>query len=137
MQVQSMHFKARAGQKLADVRLQKNLKRLSQKFVTARSVAIQEIDFEATRTAAVERRDRAISRLDLYLEIFEKNATATVATVLYAESAAEASELVVQIARRHEAKTVTKSKSMVSEEMALNDALRAAGVEPVETDLGE
>ncbi|MFM1859971.1 MAG: hypothetical protein RL133_1471 [Pseudomonadota bacterium] len=137
MQVQSMHFKARAGQKLADVRLQKNLKRLSQKFVTARSVAIQEIDFEATRTAAVERRDRAISRLDLYLEIFEKNATATGATVLYAESAAEASELVVQIARRHEAKTVTKSKSMVSEEMALNDALRAAGVEPVETDLGE
>jgi L-lactate dehydrogenase complex protein LldF len=132
-----MHFKARAGQKLADVRLQKNLKRLSQKFVTARSVAIQEIDFEATRTAAVERRDRAISRLDLYLEIFEKNATATGATVLYAESAAEASELVVQIARRHEAKTVTKSKSMVSEEMALNDALRAAGVEPVETDLGE
>ncbi len=137
MQVQSMHFKARAGQKLADVRLQKNLKRLSQKFVTARSVAIQEIDFEATRTAAVERRDRAISRLDLYLEIFEKNATAQGATVLFAESAAEASEMVVEIARRHEAKTVTKSKSMVSEEMALNDALRAAGVEPVETDLGE
>lgn len=132
-----MHFKARAGQKLADVRLQKNLKRLSQKFVTARSVAIQEIDFEATRTAAVERRDRAISRLDLYLEIFEKNATAQGATVLFAESAAEASEMVVEIARRHEAKTVTKSKSMVSEEMALNDALRAAGVEPVETDLGE
>jgi L-lactate dehydrogenase complex protein LldF len=132
-----MHFKARAGQKLADVRLQKNLKRLSQKFVTARAVAIQEIDFEATRSAAVERRDRAISRLDLYLELFEKNATATGATVLYAESAAEASELVVEIARRHEAKTVTKSKSMVSEEMALNEALRAAGVEPVETDLGE
>ncbi len=137
MQVQSMHFKARAGQKLADIRLQKNLKRLSQKFVTARAVAIQEIDFEATRTAAVERRDRAIARLDLYLEIFERNATAAGATVLFAESAAEASQMVVEIARRHEAKTVTKSKSMVSEEMALNDALRAAGVEPVETDLGE
>ncbi|NBV88477.1 MAG: lactate utilization protein, partial [Betaproteobacteria bacterium] len=134
MQVQSMHFKARAGQKLADIRLQKNLKRLSQKFVTARAVAIQEIDFEATRTAAVERRDRAIARLDLYLEIFERNATAAGATVLFAESAAEASQMVVEIARRHEAKTVTKSKSMVSEEMALNDALRAAGVEPVETD---
>jgi len=137
VQVQSMHFKARAGQKLADIRLQKNLKRLSQKFVTARAVAIQEIDFEATRTAAVERRDRAIARLDLYLEIFERNATAAGATVLFAESAAEASQMVVEIARRHEAKTVTKSKSMVSEEMALNDALRAAGVEPVETDLGE
>lgn len=137
MQVQSMHFKARSGQKLADLRLQKNLKRLSQKFVTARSVAIQEIDFEATRSAAVERRDRAIARLDLYLEIFERNAQAVGATVLFAESAAEASQMVVEIARRHEARTVTKSKSMVSEEMALNDALRAAGVEPVETDLGE
>jgi len=137
VQVQSMHFKARSGQKLADLRLQKNLKRLSQKFVTARSVAIQEIDFEATRSAAVERRDRAIARLDLYLEIFERNAQAVGATVLFAESAAEASQMVVEIARRHEARTVTKSKSMVSEEMALNDALRAAGVEPVETDLGE
>lgn len=137
MQVQSMHFKARAGEKLADLRLQKNLKRLSQKFVTARSAAIQEIDFEATREAAVERRDRAIARLDLYLEIFERNAVASGASVLFAESAAEASEMVVAIAHRHQAKTVTKSKSMVSEEMALNDALRAAGVEPVETDLGE
>ena len=136
MQVQSMHFKARSGQKLADLRLQKNLKRLSQKFVTARSVAIQEIDFEATRSAAVERRDRAIARLDLYLEIFERNAQAVGATVLFAESAAEASQMVVEIARRHEARTVTKSKSMVSEEMALNDALRAAGVEPVDWSLG-
>ncbi|MFN9897571.1 MAG: FHIPEP family type III secretion protein, partial [bacterium] len=48
-----------------------------------------------------------------------------------------ASDLVVQIAKKHKVKTVTKSKSMVSEEMALNEALRQAGVEPVETDLGE
>ena len=61
MQTQSMHFKARAGQKLADARLQKNLKKLSEKFVTARAAAITEIDdFEGTRNAAVERRNRAL-----------------------------------------------------------------------------
>ena len=57
--------------------------------------------------------------------------------MLYAESAADASRLVVEIAKKHGVKKVTKSKSMVSEEMALNKALEAAGVQPVETDLGE
>ena len=77
MQVQSMHFKARAGQKLADDRLQKNLKKLSEKFVTARAAAISELeDFEGTRDAAVERRNRALANLDLWLETFERNATA-------------------------------------------------------------
>ena len=70
MQVQSMHFQARAGEKLADVRLQKNLRRLAEKFVTARAATITEIDFEPTRDAAVERRNRAIENLDLWLEIF-------------------------------------------------------------------
>ncbi|MEN9765857.1 MAG: hypothetical protein RL397_1812 [Pseudomonadota bacterium] len=137
MQVQSMHFQARVGEKLADMRLQKNLKRLSEKFVTARTQAMTEIDFEATRDAAVERRNRAIDNLDIWLELFEKKATEQGAKVLFAENAAQASDLVVQIAKKHKVKTVTKSKSMVSEEMALNEALRQAGVEPVETDLGE
>jgi L-lactate dehydrogenase complex protein LldF len=95
MQVQSMHFQARAGQKLADSRLQRNLKRLSEKFVTARSHAMTEIDFEATREAAVERRNRAIDNLDIWLELFEKKATEQGAKVLFAENAAQASDLVV------------------------------------------
>ena len=55
MQIQSMHFKQRAGQKLADQRLQQNLKKLSTKFVSGRASAITELDdFEGTRDAAVE-----------------------------------------------------------------------------------
>ncbi|KIF80689.1 LutB/LldF family L-lactate oxidation iron-sulfur protein [Noviherbaspirillum autotrophicum] len=138
MEVQSMHFKARVGQKLADQRLQHNLKKLSTKFVSGRASAITELDdFEGTRDAAVERRMRAIRNLDVWLEIFEKNATAAGATVLFAESAEDASRLVVDIAKKHGVKKATKSKSMVSEEMALNRALEAAGVQPIETDLGE
>jgi L-lactate dehydrogenase complex protein LldF len=138
MQVQSMHFRERAGQKLADARLQKNLKKLSEKFVTARAAAITELDdFEGTRDAAVERRNRALANLDVWLQTFERNATAHGATVLYAETHEEAVRLIVDIAQRHGVRKVTKSKSMVSEEIGLNQAFEAAGIQPVETDLGE
>jgi L-lactate dehydrogenase complex protein LldF len=138
MQVQSMHFKARAGQKLADARLQQNLKKLALKFVTARASAIAELDdFEATREAAVELRNRALANLDAWLETFERNARARGATVLYAETHADAARLIVEIAQQHGVRKVTKSKSMVSEEVGLNQAFEAAGIRPVETDLGE
>jgi L-lactate dehydrogenase complex protein LldF len=138
MHVQSMHFKSRAAMKLADARLQKNLKKLSDKFVTARTNAIAELDdFEGTRDAAKERRNRALAQLDVWLETFERNATARGATVLYAQTHEEAARLIVEIGRRHGVRKATKSKSMVSEEVGLNAALSAAGITPVETDLGE
>lgn len=138
MQVQSMHFKARAGQKLADERLQKNLKILSTNWTGGRARAITELDdFEATRDDAIRRRNLALANLDVWLERFEKEASARGATVLFAETPADASRLVVEIAQKHGVRKVTKSKSMVSEEMALNRALEAVGIQPVETDLGE
>jgi L-lactate dehydrogenase complex protein LldF len=138
MQVQSMHFKSRAAMKLADARLQKNLAAFADKVIGARAAAIAELDdFEGTRDAAVERRDRPLANLDVWLERFEGAATARGATVLYAQTHEEAARLIVGIARRHGVKKVTKSKSMVSEEVALNQALGAAGIESVETDLGE
>jgi L-lactate dehydrogenase complex protein LldF len=138
VQVQSMHFKARAGQKLADARLQQNLKKLALKFVTARASAIAELDdFEGTRDAAVASRNRALANLDGWLETFERNANARGATVLYAETHADAARLIVEIAQQHGVRKVTKSKSMVSEEIGLNAAFEAAGIQPVETDLGE
>jgi L-lactate dehydrogenase complex protein LldF len=138
MHVQSMHFKSRAAMKLADARLQKNLKKLSDKFVTARASAVAELDdFEATREAAKARRNRALAQLDVWLDTFERNATAHGATVLYAQTHEEAARLIVEIGRRHGVRKATKSKSMVSEEVGLNAALSAAGITPVETDLGE
>jgi iron-sulfur cluster protein len=137
MQVQTMHFKARAGSKLADERLQQNLTKLSTKFVSARASAITAIDFEATRAALIERRDRALGNLDVWLELFEREATRRGATVLYAESARDAARLVADIARKHDVKKVIKTKSMVSEEMQLNKVLGDMGVQSIETDLGE
>lgn len=138
MEIRSMHFKARAGQKLADVVLQENLKRAKSKFVDMRASAIAELDdVEATREAAKNLRDRALADLDLWLEKFEQEATRRGATVLWAKDNAEVCQRVVDIARRHGVKKVTKSKSMLSEEAGLNQALEAAGIQPVETDLGE
>jgi L-lactate dehydrogenase complex protein LldF len=134
-----MFFRARAGEKLADLRLQQNLARARDKFVDARARAVAEYDgdFEALRESGQEVRDRVLANLDVWLETFEANAAARGAQVLYARDGQEICRLVVDIARRHGVTKAVKSKSMLSEEAGLNAALAAAGVQPVETDLGE
>jgi L-lactate dehydrogenase complex protein LldF len=138
MQVQSMHFKAKASEKLNDARLQSALRRTQGKFIQGRAQAILELDnFEEIRSAAQRIRDRVLENLDLYLEQFERNASARGAVVHWAETAEEANDIICEIARSHGVGKVAKSKSMVSEEVGLNDALEAAGIQVVETDLGE
>ena len=138
MQVTSMHFKARAGAKLADVKLQAALRKLQNNFVRGRAERVLDLDnFEAIRTAAAAIRDRALDNLDAWLEEFERNAQARGAVVHWAETAADVNRIVCELASRYNVRKVAKSKSMVSEECSLNDALEAAGIEVVETDLGE
>jgi L-lactate dehydrogenase complex protein LldF len=142
MQVRSMFFKANASAKLADPVLQGNLRTAKGKFVDKRRAAIADFqaeggDFEALRDAAEALRDRVLADLDLWLERFETQAQARGATVLWARDGEEICRHVVDIARRHGVKKAVKSKSMLSEEAGLNQALTAAGIQPVETDLGE
>jgi len=133
-----MHFKARVGEKLADRILQENLAKAKPKFVDSRAKVMLELDdFEATREAAMQIRNRSLENLDLWLETFEAKATEAGAQVLYARDSQEICKLVIDIARRHGVRKITKSKSMVTEEAGLNRALEAAGIQPVETDLGE
>ncbi len=138
MQVQSMHFKQTASAKLNDAVLQTALKKAKGKFVDARAISVAEIDnWEAIRTHAAALRDRTINHLDAWLLEFEANAIRRGAEVHWAETAEEANAIVLEIARKNNVKTVTKSKSMVTEEIALNDALIGAGIRVMETDLGE
>jgi len=133
-----MHFKERAHVKLHDARLQANLRKMQGKFVGKRRSAIIELDdFEGTREHAKQVRNRALENLDVWLELFEKNAAARGATVLYAETPADINALVLEIAKKHGVAKIIKSKSMVSEESALDHAIEAAGLTVVETDLGE
>ncbi|MCE2999479.1 MAG: LutB/LldF family L-lactate oxidation iron-sulfur protein [Betaproteobacteria bacterium] len=138
MQVTSMHFKARAGEKLADRRLQSALKKLQGNFVKGRADRIAELDnFADIRDAAAAIRDRALANLDLYLEAFEQKATAAGAVVHWAQTHDDVNRIVREIAAQHGVRKVVKSKSMVTEECGLNVALEGAGLEVVETDLGE
>ena len=141
MQLTSPQFKSRASAKLVDADLQRALRRLQGNFVKGRADRIEELgspdDYQRFREAAAAVRDRALANLDVWLEAFEKNATARGAVVHWAESAQDVTRIVCDIAREHGVRKVAKSKSMVSEEVGLNDALEAAGVEVIETDLGE
>jgi len=138
MQIASMHFKERAHANMANAELQRNLQKIKGKFVAKRRESLSELDdFEATREAGRAIRQRALDDLDVWLEIFERNATARGATVLWAETPAEINAHVLDIARRHGARKIIKSKSMVSEESELDRAIEAAGLTVVETDLGE
>ncbi len=115
-----------------------NLQKIKGKFVALRRQALFELDdVDATREAARAIRQRALERLDVWLELFERNATARGATVLWAETPDDVNRHVLDIAKRHGVRKTIKSKSMVSEESALDRAIEAAGGEVVETDLGE
>src|SRR6476620_11126391 len=138
MQLTSYRFKTTARVKLADPRLQAALEKLQDNFVKGRAERVAELDnFPAIRDAAAEIRDRALAHLDVYLAEFERNATARGTVVHWAETTADVNRSVCELAAKYGVRKAAKSKSMVSEECALNDALEAAGVEVIETDLGE
>ena len=89
------------------------------------------------RGMAAEAKRRALRHLPDLLEKAERNLRQNGFQVEWAEDADHANQLVLDIARRHQARTVAKSKSMLSEELGTNHALEAAGLRVVETDLGE
>lgn len=80
---------------------------------------------------------RAIETLDQQLEAFELNFTKRGGKVIWAENSEQAIEEILNICRQKNCKTLVKSKSMVTEEIHLNDALEKNGIESIETDLGE
>ena len=94
-------------------------------------------DVNITRERAKNIKWEAIEHLDKYLLEFEQKITARGATVIWANDSGEALEAIGKICKERACKTLVKSKSMVTEEIHLNDFLEANGIESVETDLGE
>jgi len=94
-------------------------------------------DPAAAQAYAAAVRAEVVNRLPELLEEFERNATANGAKVIWARDAQEANDFIVSLAKERGVRTVIKGKSMVTEELGLNDVLKANGIEPWETDLGE
>ncbi len=138
MQITSPAFKENAKGALADVQLQQALGNVRSGFIDKRKKAIDALpEFEALRDSAKAIKDHALENLDLYLEAYEAKVVASGGTVHWAETAEDARQIILGICRSVEARTVTKGKSMITEEIALNDFLEKNDVRPVETDLGE
>ncbi|WP_404862156.1 LutB/LldF family L-lactate oxidation iron-sulfur protein [Georhizobium sp. MAB10] len=138
MQLTSHEFKQNSVKALADVQLQKALRNVEKNFIEKRAKAAEALpEFDALRDNAKAIKDHTLAHLDLYLEEYEKRVTESGGHVHWAENAEDARRIILEICRKRNAKTVTKGKSMISEEIHLNDYLSEHGIEPVETDLGE
>lgn len=108
------------------------------KYDTAVSAGkLRYVHMELARERANHIRWKSIEQLEQYLLQFERNFTANGGKVVWARDGEEAIRELLQIFKRVNARLVVKSKSMVTEEIHLNDALEKNGIEVVETDLGE
>jgi L-lactate dehydrogenase complex protein LldF len=137
MTLTSPAFKQNARAALADAQLQRALSK-GLGFVERRRLAAERLpEFDALRDAARDIKDHTLAHLDLYLEAYAARVTAAGGRVHYAVTAEEARAIVLQICRSADARSVTKGKTMIAEEIGLNDFLEHNGIEPVETDLGE
>ena len=131
-------FPARARSALNNPELARAMKRARVGFIDRRLAAVEGLpEYAAVRRTAREIKEHTLQHLDYYLERFEERVREHGGHVHWAGTPAEARAIVIDICRAAGAKRVTKGKSMVGEEVALNDALEAAGFEPIETDLGE
>ncbi|HEX7976094.1 MAG TPA: LUD domain-containing protein [Anaerolineales bacterium] len=132
-------FRTHIRQALADPNLQSALDTNAERRRIARQQAYTSLpeDLQALRRRAHTLRAEVITNLEAYLEQFTQRAQANGLIVHRAADAAQAVQIVLEIAQEHGARRVAKSKTMIGEEIHLNQGLEAAGLEVVETDLGE
>jgi len=133
----SHDFAANARRALGDRRLQEVLTKVHG-FEIKRARAVARLpEFETLREEARDLKDHVLDNLDTYLLRFEERVIAAGGQVHWCRTAEEARQTILLLCRAAGAQTMVKGKSMVAEEIGLNDFLAAHGVTPVETDLGE
>ena len=139
-EVATREFVAASQAAVRDEQLRQALRRAGSGFDGTRREAIAEVTedvWEDWRQQARSIKEHTIAHLDYYLAMLERNVRAAGGQVHFARDAAQANAIVSEIARQQGVRTVTKSKSMVSEELGLNHVLEEQGVDVFETDLGE
>ncbi len=138
MEPTSAQFHENVDKALHDADLQTALHRVDKNFAARRTAAVTAMpEFEALRDEAVRIKDHTLDHLDLYLETFEENVIASGGQVHWAATPEDARQIILDLCQTAGARTVTKGKSMIAEEVALNPFLEQHGITPVETDLGE
>ena len=134
----AVRFEEAARVALANTQLRRNMGKATQTIRAKRQAVVQELpDWEALREAGRAIKERVVRHLDTYLLELEVAVERAGGVVHWARDAAEASAIVTRIAAAHGAREVVKIKSLTTEEIGLNEALDAAGIHAIETDLAE
>ena len=123
---------------LANQQVRANIRHATTAIRRKRAGVVAEVpDWDLLRAAAAAVKDEALGALDDVLVELESSVEAAGGTVHWARDAAEANEIVVGLVRAEGADEVVKVKSLATDEIRLNEALDAAGIRPIETDLAE
>ena len=136
--VPASEFKQRASGAVADAHLRKSFRGAMDLLINKRAAQFPDpVALESQRALAEHIRKYSLARLPELLEQLERKLTDNGVKVHWAENAEEACAIIVGIAQRHSTKLMVKGKSMVSEEVELNHAMAAAGIDALESDMGE
>ncbi len=131
-------FKQQARTALNDTVLRQALGKARSGFVDRRAQAVAQVpEFEQLRDEARAIKNYSLAHLGELLEQYEQQVQAVGGQVHWAETAGDAQRLIVDLCTSAGARKIAKGKSMVGEEIELNEALEGAGLEVIETDLGE
>jgi L-lactate dehydrogenase complex protein LldF len=133
------HFSERAERALAQPSLRRATLSATDLLYTLRAERYEELAADGVRQRDRARaiRQKTLARIDEYVEQFVTSAEKNGSIVHFAADAAEAQAIALTIARRVKARLVVKMKSMLTEELQVREAFAQAGIETVETDLGE
>lgn len=138
MSTAAAQFKADARRLTADLEHRQRIQTALGKYELKRDeMKARFQDFEGARQLAAEIKWDAINHLDQYLEQLVRNLEARGTKVHWATTAQQARDIITGIAKAQNARCIVKSKAMTGEEIHLNEALEKAGLEVVESDLGE
>ncbi len=138
MHTTAKDFKRKAGDGLNDATLQDALGTLGFGFPMLRQIVVDGLpEFDDLRDIGRDVKNHTLEHLDYYLEVFEDQVTEKGGQVHWCPSDDDARDAILKICQAAGAKTVTKGKSMVTEEIEINRHLEANGIQAIETDLGE
>ncbi|SFU54373.1 LutB/LldF family L-lactate oxidation iron-sulfur protein [Halomonas korlensis] len=130
-------FHRQAHDALENPQIRANFRKAMDGLMGKRREVFSDWDLETLRELGANIRQRALAKLPDLLEQLEANCEANGIRVHWAEDGEEACRIIRELCEARGAKSVIKGKSMVSEEMHLNEHLQSAGIEALESDLGE
>ena len=138
MEFSSEHFKSNVQTAIQDEVLKGAMGKLTGSLGPNRTKAVGKVpEFDAIRDHGIAIKMHTLDHIDQYLEEFEQNVVANGGHVHWCADEDSARQTILDICRQQNVKTVTKGKSMVTEELGLNNFLDQHGILPLETDLGE